>query len=160
MVGRSTLLRDVRILIVDDSTLNRETLAAMFIANGVATPSIAWDLTSLISAFGHDTPGIVLLNIATRDSAALLRVTAEISPNSRVIVLGVAADDESSIVMCAEAGVAGYLLRTESLDDLLALIPRFAAGETLPIATNLGDAAKAVVGARSTTTGRTGTSSH
>ena len=87
-------------------------------------------MTSLISAFGHDTPGIILLNIATRDSAALLRVMAEISPNSRVIALGVAADDESSIVMCAEAGVAGYHLRTESLDDLLALIPRVAAGET------------------------------
>lgn len=126
----STLLRDVRILIVDDSTLNRETLVAIFTANGAATPSIAWDLTSLISAFGHDTPGIILLNIATRDSAALLRVMAEISPNSRVIALGVAADDESSIVMCAEAGVAGYHLRTESLDDLLALIPRVAAGET------------------------------
>ena len=129
-VERWHLLRDARVLIVDDCTLNREALAAILSANGAATPSVAWDLPSLISAFGHGTPGIVLLNIAARDSAALLRVTAEISPNSRVIALGVAADDESAIVMCAEAGVAGYHLRTESLDDLLALIPRVAAGES------------------------------
>ena len=128
---RSTLLRDVKILIVDDSTLNRETLAAIFTANGAATPSIAWDLTSLIAAFGHDTPGIILLNIATRDSAALLRVAAEISPNSRVIVLGVSGDDEAQIVACAEAGVCGYHLRTESLDDLLVLIGKVASGESL-----------------------------
>jgi DNA-binding NarL/FixJ family response regulator len=54
----------------------------------------------------------------------------EISPNVRVIVLGVSEDDESEIVACAEAGVVGYHMRTESLDDLLVLIREVAAGKS------------------------------
>ena len=72
-----------------------------------------------------------MLNMATRDSEMLLRAAREISPNVRVIVVGLSEDDESEIVACAEAGVAGYHLRTESLDDLLVLIRRVAAGESL-----------------------------
>jgi DNA-binding NarL/FixJ family response regulator len=40
-------------------------------------------------------------------------------------------DDESEIVSCAEAGVAGYHLRSETLGDLLVLIRKVAAGESL-----------------------------
>jgi DNA-binding NarL/FixJ family response regulator len=47
-----------------------------------------------------------------------------------VIVLGASEDKESEIVGCAEAGVAGYHMRTDSLDDLLVLIHEVAAGET------------------------------
>jgi DNA-binding NarL/FixJ family response regulator len=48
-----------------------------------------------------------------------------------VIVVGIAEDEESEIIACAEAGVAGYHLRADSLDDLLALVSRVAAGESL-----------------------------
>jgi len=41
----------------------------------------------------------------------------------------VSEDDESKIVACAEAGVAGYHMRTESLDDLLVLMRKVAAGK-------------------------------
>jgi DNA-binding NarL/FixJ family response regulator len=125
------LLRDESILIIDDCTLYRENLAASFALHGTAAPSVAWDLPSLVTALEDTTPSIVLLNIATRGSAMLLRAAMEISPNVRVIALGVSEDDESEIVACAEAGVAGYHMRTESLDDLLGLIRKVAAGESL-----------------------------
>ena len=125
------LLRDARILIVDDCTLYRENLAAIFAANGAAAPSVAWDLPSLVRALEDTTPSVVLLNMATRDSEMLLRAAREISPNVRVIALGLSENDESEIVACAEAGVVGYHLRTESLEDLLVLIRRVAAGESL-----------------------------
>ena len=110
------LLRDASILIVDDCTLHRENLAAIFAANGTAVPpSVAWDLPSLMSGTRRQHaechPG---LNMATRDCEMLLRQALEISPNVRVIVVGLSEDDESAIVACAEAGVAGYHLRTES----------------------------------------------
>ena len=123
-------LRDESILIVDDCTLYRENLAATFARYGTAAPSVAWDLPSLVTALEDTTPSIVLLNIATRGSALLLRAAMEISPNVRVIVLGVSEDDESEIVACAEAGVAGYHMRTESLDDLLVLMRKVAAGKS------------------------------
>jgi DNA-binding NarL/FixJ family response regulator len=123
-------LRDETILIIDDCTLYRENLAATFALYGTVAPSVAWDLPSLVTALEETTPSIVLLNIATRGSALLLRAAMEISPNVRVIVLGVSEDDESEIVACAEAGVAGYHMRTESLDDLLVLIRKVAAGKS------------------------------
>ncbi len=124
-------LRDESILIVDDCTLYRENLAATFALYGTAAPSVAWDLPSLVTALEDTTPSIVLLNIATRDSALLLRAAMEISQNLRVIVLGVSEDDESEIVACAEAGVAGYHMRTESLDDLLVLMRKVADGKSI-----------------------------
>ena len=48
----------------------------------------------------------------------------------RIIVLGASENDESEIVACAEAGVAGYHMRTDSLEDLLVLIRKVAAGES------------------------------
>jgi DNA-binding NarL/FixJ family response regulator len=122
--------RDERILIVDDCKLSRENLAAIFLLNGIAAPSVAWDLPSLVLALGDPEPSIVLLNMATRGSHLLLQAAMDISPNMRVIVLGASEDDESEIVECAEAGVAGYHMRTDSLESLLGLIRNVAAGKS------------------------------
>jgi DNA-binding NarL/FixJ family response regulator len=123
-------LRGLRVLIVDDCTLYRENLVAAFRTNGAADLGIAWDLPSLMIALKATQPDILLLNIATHDSALLLRAAPGMYPGARMIVLGVSEDDESQIVACAEAGVAGYHMRTDSLDDLLVTVRQVAAGET------------------------------
>lgn len=124
------LLRDTRVLVVDDCTLYRDYLTAVLASRGAMAPGVAWDLTSLMAAFKATMPHLILLNMATRESAMLLRQALNFGPNVRVAVLGVSEDDESEIVACAESGVAGYHLRTESLDDLFVLIRKVAAGET------------------------------
>jgi DNA-binding NarL/FixJ family response regulator len=126
-VGSS--LRDARVLIVDDCTLYREYVADVIAAHGTPIPGVAWDLSSLIAAFERTMPRVILLNMATRDSAMLLRQAMALRPDVGVIVSGLSDDDESEIVMCAEAGVAGYHMRTDSLEDLLVLICNVAAGE-------------------------------
>lgn len=123
-------LLDARILIIDDCTLYRENLVNTFVANGIAAPSVAWDLPSLVNELDGATPSIILLSIGTRDNLKLLQTALQISPAARVIVLGVSEDNESEIVACAEAGVAAYHTRTESLDHLLGLIRKIAAGES------------------------------
>jgi DNA-binding NarL/FixJ family response regulator len=125
------VLGDTSVLIVDDSTLYREYLAGVVAAHGMVNPGVAWDLPSLITAIENTRPRVILLNVATRDSAMLLRQALKLSPSVRVIVLDLSEDDELEIVACAEAGVAGYHLRTESLGDLLVLIRKVAAGESL-----------------------------
>lgn len=125
------LLHDARVLIVDDCTLYRDYLAAVVASHGVVAPGVAWDLPSLIAAFDATLPRVILLNMGTRESAMLLRQALKLSPHVRVVVLGISEDDESEIVACAEAGVAGYHLRSESLEDLLVLIHKVAAGESL-----------------------------
>ena len=123
-------LRDEGILIIDDCTLYRENLAAVFVLNRIAAPRVAWDLPSLVLALEDAEPSVVLLNMATRGSHLLLRAAMDIRPNMRVIVLGTSEDDESEIVACAEAGVAGYHMRTDSLEDLLVLMQNVAAGRS------------------------------
>lgn len=125
------LLVDVRILIVDDCTLYRDFLAAVVVSHGSAAPQIAWDRASLIESFAEAEPDVILVNMRTRDSAVLLRQVLQLNPAARMVVFGVAGDDESEIVGCAEAGVAGYHLRSESLDDLVMAVHKVAAGEFL-----------------------------
>jgi len=92
---------------------------------------MAWDLPSLCAALGETAPEIVLFNTGTRDNMTLLRLVRDTCPEARLIVIGISDDDESEIVACAEAGVSGYHLRAESLDDLLTLMTRVADGESL-----------------------------
>lgn len=124
-------LCDARVLIVDDCTLFRDYLASVVVSHGAPTPGVAWDLPSLIEAAEATAPGVVLLNMRTRDSAMLLHQALRLSPAARMVVFGVAGDDEAEIVGCAEAGVAGYHLRSETLDDLISVICKVSTGEFL-----------------------------
>lgn len=120
----------LRLIIVDDCTVHREGLAARLAADG-ADARVAWDLHSLCAELARGLPDVILLNMGTRNSSELLRATVEVGADARVIALGVSEDDESVIVSCAEAGVSGYHLRSESLDDLRTLILRVADGESI-----------------------------
>jgi DNA-binding NarL/FixJ family response regulator len=131
VVERRDQLPHAKILILDGCTLQRENLAAVFAVNGTSKPAVAWDLPSLRASLGVGTPDIILLNMLTGDSVLLLNSLRETCPHAKVIVVGISEDDESEIVACAEAGVAGYHLRTESLDDLLVLIAKVFDGESL-----------------------------
>ena len=124
------IIGDTQVLIVDDSTLSRDYLAGVIAAHGAHVPSVAWDLSSLIAAIENTMPRVILLNMAARDYAMLLRHSLALSPNVRVIVLGMSEDDESEIVACAEAGVAGYHMRKDSVKELLFLVRRVAAGDS------------------------------
>jgi DNA-binding NarL/FixJ family response regulator len=128
---RRTSVPAVRFLIVDDCKLNRENLGAMFAAHGCSEPAMAWDLPSLCAVLGEAAPEIVLFNMGTRGNMTLLRLVRDTCPEAKMIVVGISDDDESEIVACAEAGVSGYHLRAESLDDLLSLMSRVAGGESL-----------------------------
>lgn len=125
------LLYGARVLIVDDCKLYRDYLVAVVTSQGAVTPGVAWDWPSLVAAVETISPAVILVNMRTCDSAMLLRQALQLSPSSRVVVLGVSGDDESEIVGCAEAGVAGYHLRSETLDDLITVIHKVAAGEFL-----------------------------
>lgn len=122
---------DAKILILDGCTLQRENLAAVFAANGSSMPAVAWDVPSLRAAVDVTSPDIVLLNMLTSENVNLLSSIRETCPHAKVIVVGISEDDESEIVACAEAGVAGYHLRTESLNDLFVLISKVFDGESL-----------------------------
>lgn len=110
----------ISVVIVDDARLNRECLAAQLSVNGIAVAT-AWDLPTLLAQVDHRAPDAILLNVDTPDSTTMLQLGLDLDRRTRVIVYGLSTDRESEIVACAEAGVAGLHLRTESFDHLLAL---------------------------------------
>jgi DNA-binding NarL/FixJ family response regulator len=124
-------LLGVKVLIVDDCTLHRDNLAALIATNGAAEVCVAWDLPTLTEAIRDTAFSVILMNIATMDSAPLLRTALAMAPQVRVIVVGVSEDDEIGIVSCAEAGAAGYHTRGESIEDLLMLMSKVDAGESV-----------------------------
>jgi DNA-binding NarL/FixJ family response regulator len=112
-------------VVVDDGRLNRECLAGQLTSHGIPSTT-AWDVPSLLCAVDQadqaDQAAVILLNIAAPDSATLLQLSMDIDPTTRVIVFGLSPDRESEIVACAESGVAGLHLRTESFEHLVSLI--------------------------------------
>jgi DNA-binding NarL/FixJ family response regulator len=117
------------LLIVDDYALYRDGLAGVLAARDEVVAGVAWDVESVGVAFELHTPDVVLVNMASRHGLSLLRAVFAHHRAARVIALGISDDDERQIVDCAEAGVAGYHLRSDSLDDLVELIARVSDGE-------------------------------
>jgi DNA-binding NarL/FixJ family response regulator len=125
------LLRGARVLVIDDYTVYRDYLAHVITTHGATVAGGAWDQHSLAAAFEKLMPHVVLINMATKNSDLLLRQALMLGPDARVIVIGVFDDDESEIVAYAEAGVAGYHMRKDSLENLVHLIHRVAEGGTM-----------------------------
>ncbi|MET0698643.1 MAG: response regulator transcription factor [Mycobacterium sp.] len=131
LTDRSGQIPKVRTLIFNDCTLHRENLAGIIAAYGADMATVAWDSVSLSESLSEAHPDIVLLNLVTQDDMALLQMIRQKSPHARVIVVGISDEDESTIIACAEAGVAGYHLRSESLDDLIELMSKVVDGQSV-----------------------------
>jgi DNA-binding NarL/FixJ family response regulator len=124
--------QDPALLVVDDSAMYREGLATILAGEwGASAVRTASDLASMAMAIDRQAPKVILLNLASADSRALLVAAREASPASRVVVIGVREDDVDEIITCADLGVAGYHLRSEPVERLLKLIVSVDAGESL-----------------------------
>jgi DNA-binding NarL/FixJ family response regulator len=120
------------LLVVDDSAMYRQGLATILAEEwGASAVRTADDLASMITAIDRLAPTLILLNLASADSRALLVAAREGSPASRVVVIGVRESDVDEIIACADLGVAGYHLRSEPVERLLKLIVAVEAGESL-----------------------------
>jgi DNA-binding NarL/FixJ family response regulator len=82
----------------------------------------------MLSALETAQPRVILLDMASRGMHLLLKAVTSLSPHAGVIAIAASLDDESAIVGCAEAGVAGYHLKGDSFGELLNLIEQVAAG--------------------------------
>jgi DNA-binding NarL/FixJ family response regulator len=123
--------RPVSVLIIDDSCLHREALAEVLRrTDWSGTVLTAADAEAALRCIQTSPPDVVLLNMATLGSMAMLEVVVDAAPQAGVVALGVT-EARDEVIACAEAGVAGYLLRSETLDDLTATVHSVLRGETL-----------------------------
>ncbi len=121
----------IRVLIVDDTRLYREGLAHILgREDDISVVGTAARREESLVCVRDLHPDLVLLHMAMPDSMATLRAVVNAAPEVKIVALGVA-ESESEVIACAEAGVAGYLLRDGSLDDLMATVQSVARGEML-----------------------------
>jgi DNA-binding NarL/FixJ family response regulator len=119
----------IRALVVSDIRLYREGLAAALAASRrcdvVAT---AADVSAAREATEAHRPDIVLLDLALVDAADAVADLALADPPVKVVALGVR-EVPSEVIALAEAGVAGYVTRDATLDELVDVVESVARGE-------------------------------
>jgi len=120
----------ISVLIIDDSCLHREALADVLRRiDWSGTVLTAADAEAALRCIQTSPPDVVLLSMAMLGSMAMLEAVVGAAPQVRVVALGVT-EVQNEIIACAEAGVAGYLLRSETLGDLTATVHSVLRGET------------------------------
>jgi DNA-binding NarL/FixJ family response regulator len=112
-----------RILIVDDHPLTRDALAALLVQQGFEVVGEAADGEEALQAARKYAPDVVLLDLTMPGMdglAALPRIRDE-APACEVVVL-TASDTEENLLAAIRAGASGYLLKTESPEQIAAFL--------------------------------------
>ncbi len=97
-------------------------------APGIRVCGQAATLAEAVASAEAMGPGILLLDAAFSGGAQSAMQLCSAVPGAVVIVLGVF-ETEENVLAWAEAGVAGYVPNTASVDDLIALIGQINRGE-------------------------------
>ena len=121
-VADKGLVRE-RILIVDDHPLTRDALAALLAQQGFEVVGEAADGEEALRAARKHDPDVVLLDLTMpgMDGLTALPKIREEAPGSEVVVL-TASDTEENLLAAIRAGAAGYLLKTESPEQIAAFL--------------------------------------
>jgi DNA-binding NarL/FixJ family response regulator len=119
----------VRALVVSDVRLYREGLAQMLCeAPGVLVVGSASAAAEALEQVHELTPDVVLLDMAMSEALALARQIARESKITKVVALGMP-ELEVDVLSGAAAGLAGYVTRGGSMEDVLEAIRAVARGE-------------------------------
>lgn len=118
-----------RVFIVSGIRLYGEGLAQMVSRDGrLRVTGVAATLDALPSAVSDDRADVILLDLAVDGALEALRRLAQQPGAPKAVALGLTGD-ASQILACAEAGIAGYVCRDSSLDDLVRAIAGAVCGE-------------------------------
>lgn len=120
----------IRVLVVGDIRLYREGLASRLGRIDDIEVSESSPDEGLLGRIGQSPPDVLLLDMSTDQSLDLVYAVADLFPEIRVVAVGVR-DSEDDIIPCAEAGIAGYLPRDGSLDDLVEVVDSIGRGESV-----------------------------
>ena len=120
-----------RIVIVSDTRLYYEGLAlSLADADRVVVAGVADTVASALTCIRETSPDVALLDFAMRDARELPRAIAAAGMQVKVVSFSVA-DTEDEVCECAEAGIAGYVARDGSKEDLIAAVESAVRGEVL-----------------------------
>jgi two-component system, NarL family, nitrate/nitrite response regulator NarL len=118
-----------RVLIVDDTRLYLEGLAGILESQpDIDVVQTASDADEARQAVVASSPSVVLLNGAMADSGVILQLVSDVASRVPIVALGIS-ESQAEVIAWAEAGVAGYLFKTQSTADLVAVIQGVTRGE-------------------------------
>jgi two-component system, NarL family, nitrate/nitrite response regulator NarL len=121
----------IRTVVLSDVRLFREGLRlCLSDAPGIDVVECACYGTEGAATLARHRPDVGLLDLVTVESLPILRLLIDRAPQTRFVVLGVP-ELEQAILDCAEAGIAGFVTREGSIDDLVAAIQSVVRGEAL-----------------------------
>ncbi len=130
---RSVLLKSntIRVLIVADIRLYRDGLAHILGEEPRLTVvGTAADPATALHLIAERAPDVALVDMVMPQSVAAVRGIAATAPRVKVVALGVR-ETEQDLIACAEAGVAGYVARAATVEDLVAALESVGRGELL-----------------------------
>jgi DNA-binding NarL/FixJ family response regulator len=119
-----------RILIADDHPLTRDALAGLLTHNGFDVVGQAASGEEAIDRARELRPDLVLLDLTMpgMDGLTALPKVRQAAPDAEVVVL-TASEDESNLLAAIRAGAAGYLLKSEPPERIVAFLRGVARGE-------------------------------
>jgi two-component system, NarL family, nitrate/nitrite response regulator NarL len=120
----------IRLLIASDVRLYSEGLCTRLAQTpGFAVVGVVTDTRALFATLEKAAVSIVLLDVSMPNCMDAMRTMRFRWQHVHIIGLSVA-EEEDVLIPCIEAGLAGYLPRSGSVDELLHLIRCVARGET------------------------------
>jgi DNA-binding NarL/FixJ family response regulator len=119
-----------RILIVDDHPLTRDALVGLLAQNGFDVVGQASGGEEAIDLARELQPDLVLLDLSMpeMDGLTALPLVREAAPKTEIVVL-TASEDEANLLGAIRAGAAGYLLKSEPPERIVAFLRGVAQGE-------------------------------
>jgi DNA-binding NarL/FixJ family response regulator len=109
-------------LVVAETRLYRDGLVEILARHPrVEVIGTASDVEGALAAIAQGRPDAVVADVGLAGGAAALREIVGSAPGGRVVAFGVV-DSEQVIIDFAEAGVAGYVPREATLEDLVAVV--------------------------------------
>jgi two-component system, NarL family, nitrate/nitrite response regulator NarL len=119
----------LRVAVVAEVCLYREGVAQSLMrrpeAVVTATAGCRADALELLR---HGAPQVLLLDLGIAGAGDVIAAARTLAPETRIVALAIT-ESEEGVLACAEAGVAGYLTRDASMDDLLGTLLSVARGE-------------------------------
>lgn len=120
----------IRILVAIGVRLYREVLSEMLGRHeGFKVVALAADHRAALERSHELQPDIVFLDVSMPDGLRLVHELQAVAPDVAVVATAVA-ETEREIVACAEAGVAGFVTRDQSLAEAVGVLESVACGES------------------------------
>ena len=119
----------IQILVVGDIRLYRDSIALHMAQQGdLSVVGVASCRADALESAARLSPDVVLIDMAMPESLATVRELSAQGARARVVALSVP-EVERTVLACAEAGIAAYVVREGSLADLVAAVRGAVRGE-------------------------------